>query len=565
MRNGRASSAALLAAQIGGIEALVEALLHSGAEPNTPDGAGVTPLMYALAQGNDGVVRKLLACGADVDAMDSLGTNVLKLSLVSPRMSVLDDAIASSIARREEAEAKALELASYTEEERASILKIQSVSRARKAAQRVELMKAGNLTEAQKLADEDEDVDNVDLVGDPRLLATMLGAPASADANVSDDSGNFPLHWLITGAVVPFTLKGASCKLRLLPITDAEAQRDVDVLAALLAAGASTNVANKQGFTPLHALLNAPAKPAATAPGPGGARRRARASRRRCSRTAPTRTCSTRTAACRSTTAARTPRPTRSRSRTRCCARATATGSSRPRTTTSASGRRRPRRHPLARGHDGQGAGTRRAAGGDGEAHVARPAARAQVEGRLQHAPLRERRARARHGRRRGRLGDRRAAAEPDAGDGAGAVAARARPCSRCSRSRAATSTRTCSRPARSRSCPRRVPALRQRRARGRGERRRRAARARRARRAARRRRRRRRPRHRRRRRRRGALLAAALRHLGGRRRGDQVPAQRRLLGAAARQRAAAAPPRREARQLGEAIDALVGAGPKAT
>ena len=59
--------------------------------------------MYALAQGNDEVVRKLIACGADVDAMDSLGTNVLKLALVSPRMSVLDDAIASSIARREEA------------------------------------------------------------------------------------------------------------------------------------------------------------------------------------------------------------------------------------------------------------------------------------------------------------------------------------------------------------------------------------------------------------------------------------------------------------------------------
>ena len=151
------------------------------------------------------------------------------------------------------------------------------MSRARKAAQRVELMKAGNLTEAQKLADEDEDADNADLAGDPRLLATMLGAPASADANVSDDSGNFPLHWLITGAVVPFTLKGASCKLRLLPITDAEAQRDIDVLAALLAAGASTNVANKQGFTPLHVLLNAPAKPAATRARPSAARRRARA------------------------------------------------------------------------------------------------------------------------------------------------------------------------------------------------------------------------------------------------------------------------------------------------
>jgi hypothetical protein len=77
--------------------------------------------------------------------MDAEGTNVLKLALVSPLQSLLEDAVAESHAAREAAEDQRLENESFTEEEMVAVLKIQSLTRARYAARRVELMKQGKL------------------------------------------------------------------------------------------------------------------------------------------------------------------------------------------------------------------------------------------------------------------------------------------------------------------------------------------------------------------------------------------------------------------------------------
>ena len=50
--------------------------------------------------------------------------------------------------------------------------------------------------------------------------AGALTAATGADPNVSDEDGNYPLHWLIAGSTVAFTLKGAACKLRLPPLCE---------------------------------------------------------------------------------------------------------------------------------------------------------------------------------------------------------------------------------------------------------------------------------------------------------------------------------------------------------
>ena len=48
----------------------VELLLKHGADPNTKDDAGLTPLHWAVVRGNRMIIRKLIEKGADLGAKD---------------------------------------------------------------------------------------------------------------------------------------------------------------------------------------------------------------------------------------------------------------------------------------------------------------------------------------------------------------------------------------------------------------------------------------------------------------------------------------------------------------
>ncbi|MEU6812480.1 ankyrin repeat domain-containing protein [Streptomyces sp. NPDC046831] len=58
----------LVAAAAFGADARVDALLRAGADPDAPDGDGMTPLYAAAVHGAVGTVRRLLAAGASPDA-----------------------------------------------------------------------------------------------------------------------------------------------------------------------------------------------------------------------------------------------------------------------------------------------------------------------------------------------------------------------------------------------------------------------------------------------------------------------------------------------------------------
>lgn len=51
----------------------VELLLKHGADPNTRDDAGLTPLHWAVVRGNRMIIRKLVEKGADLTAKDGEG------------------------------------------------------------------------------------------------------------------------------------------------------------------------------------------------------------------------------------------------------------------------------------------------------------------------------------------------------------------------------------------------------------------------------------------------------------------------------------------------------------
>jgi hypothetical protein len=62
----------------------IQALLHAGANPNTADGFGMTPLMHASKNSDIEIVKALLAAGADVNAADKLGTTALHAARKRP-------------------------------------------------------------------------------------------------------------------------------------------------------------------------------------------------------------------------------------------------------------------------------------------------------------------------------------------------------------------------------------------------------------------------------------------------------------------------------------------------
>lgn len=60
-------------------------LLEHGADVNTPDGAGETPLMTAAGSAEPGLVELLLSQGADVAAQCKTGCTALHLAVAQGR------------------------------------------------------------------------------------------------------------------------------------------------------------------------------------------------------------------------------------------------------------------------------------------------------------------------------------------------------------------------------------------------------------------------------------------------------------------------------------------------
>ena len=128
-------------------------------------------------------------------------------------------------------------------------LKIQGVFRTREAKKRVAVIKEDNgidaFTHLKKACN---------VPGLPLLVQFLIDK--GADVNISDDDGNFPLHWALSGATVEFQHRSVNVLLKG-PVKD---EKLLDILAS---SGADMDVCNKKGETLLHTALNSGDTPAA--------------------------------------------------------------------------------------------------------------------------------------------------------------------------------------------------------------------------------------------------------------------------------------------------------------
>ena len=118
-------------------------------------------------------------------------------------------------------------------------LKIQGVFRTRQAKKKAAKMKFEGV-------EFDESKAQV-VSGLPSLVEFLISK--GADVNISDDEGNFPLHWALMGATVDFKFRGVKVMFKG-PMKD---QSLVDLLSE---SGADLDVCNKNGQTLLHTALN---------------------------------------------------------------------------------------------------------------------------------------------------------------------------------------------------------------------------------------------------------------------------------------------------------------------
>lgn len=81
---------ALGLAAAGGRDESLKALLQLGAEVNSPDYIGVTPLMNAVQAGDITAARLLIAAGANTAAVNKAGASALSLALARNRADIAD-------------------------------------------------------------------------------------------------------------------------------------------------------------------------------------------------------------------------------------------------------------------------------------------------------------------------------------------------------------------------------------------------------------------------------------------------------------------------------------------
>ncbi len=93
-------------AALEGQKGVVEKMLDEGADVNTPDEDGRTPLMYAAFNGHIEIIRLLLEKGATVNTCDSNGRTALMMASSGPYPAVvkilLDNKADPNIADKEE-------------------------------------------------------------------------------------------------------------------------------------------------------------------------------------------------------------------------------------------------------------------------------------------------------------------------------------------------------------------------------------------------------------------------------------------------------------------------------
>lgn len=176
----------------------VNVLLEAGADPNSTNASGRTPLMEASRGISTETIRLLLAAGARVDTRDSDGSTVLHDAARSTEPAILEMLIAEDldVNTRDHKNSTPLHVAAYSPDFFSRFYF------------------------------------QYDWEAEPQLEKIRLLLNAGADPNARDSTGNTPLH------------NAADDRVRLQKSTPA-------VVFALIKAGADPNIRNEAGETPL--------------------------------------------------------------------------------------------------------------------------------------------------------------------------------------------------------------------------------------------------------------------------------------------------------------------------
>lgn len=330
-RTALQETTALLIATSVGLETVITELLLVGVDPNVRGSDGRSALMCALAQGMDDVVRKLVEAGADVEAVDMYGCNVLQYAFLCPSREAMqsvrqrseyercgvdidpEDTSSNGKVRRGPdsgrrsslAHLPSISSASFEGRHRNRTRKIYlSTSRRRsrssslpKERRRSSLnrhvsFEEGSARTALRTNGREKSIGRLKspretsvVAGDARMVPYILAC--GADPNVSSVTGDFPLHWAVTGTEMALTIMKQ--RVRIVSGSDYEnidstgtasaivsngedveiaaegkdqsshknsrLRERITLLEALVKAGSTLDACNPQGMTALHAAV----------------------------------------------------------------------------------------------------------------------------------------------------------------------------------------------------------------------------------------------------------------------------------------------------------------------
>ncbi|CAM9403153.1 unnamed protein product [Scytosiphon promiscuus] len=317
---------ALLMATVTGLETAVANLLLAGADPNVRGCDGRTPLMCALAQGMDEAARGLVEAGADVDAVNLEGDSVLRCAFLCPARRTMRRVMRKRPETREDGatpgsagsgrrgpttpidggfnggQVGRRQYSSLTRDRRRSSLS-RSISfgeevlvgdtavaaasgttggaHGRRLSRMASLSALDSAREALRESAPRESARPLKtprgttfVPGDARMVPYIL--ECGADPNVSSGSGDFPLHWAVTGAELTVRIMNQKVKIVARketamsgedgsvdianPSTRTEIagdghQGDLALLEVLVRAGSALDACNPEGMTALHTAV----------------------------------------------------------------------------------------------------------------------------------------------------------------------------------------------------------------------------------------------------------------------------------------------------------------------
>lgn len=227
----------------------VEGLLKQGADVNTQNHAGFTPLHAAASAGHEAVVRVLLAKGAQINVAD----HIIGVTPLHGAASAGHEAVVRLLSE------KGATLSGV-----AKVLGTPLHGAARKgheAVVRLLLMKGAPIN----ALDQDGKTPLYEAANEGHEAVVRLLLEQGASIDAADEDGDTPLHSAVYGgheAVVRRLLEqGADVntqnKRGLTPLHEAASQGHKAVVGLLLEKGAPLNAATKGGVTPLHAAAGA--------------------------------------------------------------------------------------------------------------------------------------------------------------------------------------------------------------------------------------------------------------------------------------------------------------------